>query len=75
MASRARRSVAGDLGEGGCGLIVLALRELSLAQGEKCGGVVGGVLYGHLQTLDALLRCGCVGAADVVFKGAELDVA
>ena len=38
------------------GLIVVALGELSLAEGEERGGVVGGDLDGGLQALDALVR-------------------
>ena len=48
---------------------------MGLAQSEKRGGVVGRVLHGHLQALDSLLRRGRIGAANVVFKGAELDAA
>ncbi len=65
----------GDFGEGSRGLIVVALGELSFAESEERGGIVGGNLDGGLEALDALLRGGCIGAADVVLEGAELDIA
>src|SRR6266851_7965645 len=63
----------GDFGEGGGGVVVVALGELDLAEGEEGGGIVGRVLDGELQALDALLWRDCRSAADVVLEGAEPD--
>ena len=60
----------GNFGEGDGGVLVVTLGELGLAESEEGRGVVGGFLHGHLEALDALLRGGGVGAADVVFEGA-----
>jgi hypothetical protein len=65
----------GDFGKRYRSPVVVAQGELGLAQGEQRGRVVRCFLNGHLQPLDSFLRCGCVGAADVVFKGAEFDAA
>src|SRR6266851_3015170 len=62
-----------DFGEGGGGVVVVALGELGLAEGEEGGGIVGRVLDGELQALDALLWRDCRSAADVVLEGAEPD--
>ena len=62
-----------DLGQSGCGGLVLERLVLLLAQREQGGGIVWRLGDGALQALEALVGGGRGGAADVVLKRAEAD--